>query len=170
MSEKHNDCFSFCSQNQLCLTSSPKSFFEYHRVCVSCSLSSICALLALGINELLLSFGAQHANKQLEIRQPRGCCGVGEHAKCCDYILTSPFWEEWASLMLLKGGSCSGRQTKETLHAPVLWYVQSEGGSGPFCGLDLMKPIISTLPSILVFMVLILNSRVLWLSTAVKLE
>lgn len=99
-------------------------------VCVSCSLSSICALLTLGINELLLSFGAQHANKQLEIRQPRGCCGVGERAKCCDYILTSPFWEEWVSLMLLKGGSCSGRQTKESLHAPALWYVQEE----TFCG------------------------------------
>lgn len=44
----------------------------------TCSLSSsICALLASRINERLLGFGAQHENKQLEIRQPRGCCGMG---------------------------------------------------------------------------------------------
>lgn len=42
----------------------------------TCSLSSICALLASGINERLLGFRAQHENKQLEIRQPRGCCGI----------------------------------------------------------------------------------------------
>lgn len=41
----------------------------------------------------------------------------------------------------------------------ILWW--GMGGSGRFCGLDLMKPIISSLSSILVFMVFLSNSRVL---------